>query len=585
MDDTWWPDLLKHIPEENPWSQPMVTVAEINGFGTPSRGQRHSWVALIAPEDLGRMNGKLACLGSRVETSGPHPIADDTRPYRPRFWIEANLADERLKLDPLVLSWQAHNRTAMVLEPGFTMTYGLMPRALADGSLHWDDPAAPEYDIAVIDPPSHYQFPHCPTARVRVSRDHLQDYLSLTKRILIQVYYETRSGPVDRAAARFLGDKSHLDADFDDRVVDVRCDPESGYTAQVWGARILARPGDLPITEDTLDTQGLAWPGISTPLTRQSVRSLRFGDDTLFVRDEVLAIYEGKPEFELSPESGSVSCGNQWSVGFIRRVGRDLLRLEGRKLYEGAPSRVVTHWHAFAASPPPAESLAALHRTPNVATRAKDLTDALVNLGQQLEIFATGLGIQDLTAHDFIGMDPVQRQRSGWWTAPFVEPIARHIPQNLSEPGFLSRCLDLDKVAVEALGEGALRRLVNAFGPQPDTSPYRGLKLLDRLICLAQIAHDSGLPLIEAKDEILKRLGASGKVTFKPVIRLFALSDLRQLAGHRKDASGIPDALARFGLDPAATASGWGTTLDGIYDGTIGDVRHAAEILDRALHG
>jgi hypothetical protein len=64
----------------------------------------------------------------------------------------------------------------MVLDPGFTMTYGLMPRALGDGSLHWDDPAAPEYDVAVIDPPSHYQFPHCPTARTRVSRDHLQDF-------------------------------------------------------------------------------------------------------------------------------------------------------------------------------------------------------------------------------------------------------------------------------------------------------------------------------------------------------------------------------------------------------------------------
>lgn len=58
MDDAWWPDLLKHIPKEDPWADPMVTVAEIRSFGTPPKGRRESWTALVTPEDLKRLGGK-----------------------------------------------------------------------------------------------------------------------------------------------------------------------------------------------------------------------------------------------------------------------------------------------------------------------------------------------------------------------------------------------------------------------------------------------------------------------------------------------------------------------------------------------
>jgi hypothetical protein len=125
--------------------------------------------------------------------------------------------------------------------------------------------------------------------------------------------------------------------------------------------------------------------------------------------------------------------------------------------------------------------------------------------------------------------------------------------------------------------------MVNAMGAQPEANKFRGLKLLDRLVCLAAIADETGLPLAAARDEIFERFRESNTVPSQPLKRLFALSDLRQEEGHRKDGKSIRSALERCGLDPAATASGWGTTLDGIYDGAIGDIRHANAIIECAL--
>ncbi|WP_206243629.1 hypothetical protein [Novosphingobium terrae] len=429
--------------------------------------------------------------------------------------------------------------------------------------------------------PPLYKTPHLTPARVQVSRDHLQDYLTL--RGMVQVYMELHSGPVDHVIEAALGDETHLDLVFKDRSMSLRRGRRDGYDVEVRGAHILARPGPLPITGDTLNTDGLAWPGLPLPLTNQHARQLSVGDDMVYVRDAVLAAYEGRPDFEISPERAGVACGAQRSVDYVTRIGRDLLQLEARKLYEGAPERTIRHWHSFAVEPPAPQDLATMRAQPNVATRAKDLTDALTALGQQLVRLARALDIDDLEAVDFIGMDPAQRQWSGWWNAPFVEAITRHIPTDMTQADLLQRCLELDKVAIEALGERALRRLVNAIGKQSDTNKFRRLKLLDRLLCLADLANITGQHLAGARTDILDRFNEDGARSNQPVRWLFALSDLPQVATHRKTPNTIPDTLERLNLDPKATKSGWGTTLDSIYDAAIMDLRHACVILDQAL--
>lgn len=92
---------------------------------------------------------------------------------------------------------------------------------------------------------------------------------------------------------------------------------------------------------------GLVYP---EPLTGDQAMRMQLIE--VFVTDTVLAMYEGRPEFQIYPEQGAVSYGSQWSVGYTRRIGRDLIAVELRKLYEGAPPDVVRHWHRHAVAPP-----------------------------------------------------------------------------------------------------------------------------------------------------------------------------------------------------------------------------------------
>jgi hypothetical protein len=127
----------------------------------------------------------------------------------------------------------------------------------------------------------------------------------------------------------------------------------------------------------------------------------------------------------------------------------------------------------------------------------------------------------------------------------------------------------LDKLLLEPLAQRHLRALLRAVGvANKEIQDFRGLKLLDRVVCLAQVAVDAGLQIWECGPEIVSRLAADGTRPERPLGRLFALSDLRQLAGHRKDdmEARVADALRRFGLTASAAAGGWGLMLDEVYD-------------------
>jgi hypothetical protein len=311
--EDWWPDLLQGLATADPWQDEMVTVAEMAGFdegGTP--GQRILWSALVRPEDLAALDGNLRAFNHEVESTGrPGPGSAGT--LKPRFHITAYANGKRIVCEPLVLGWVNANQTAMVLDPGFCTTYGLMPRTLGDGSTHWDDPAAPRFDVAVIDRPSVYEDLRVSDARARVSRVHLQDYLTLRGRHLVQVYFEQRTGASDGAAERLLAGADRAETKLRDRELDVIRNRDGSITVQVWGARLIAGPGDLPITADRLDTTGLIWPGFPGPVTHGIARRLR-PFDHVHVRDTVLAAYEGRPGFSAHPEAGRSLSGTSGAL-------------------------------------------------------------------------------------------------------------------------------------------------------------------------------------------------------------------------------------------------------------------------------
>ena len=79
-----------------------------------------------------------------------------------------------------------------------------------------------------------------------------------------------------------------------------------------------------------------------------------------------------------------MSFGTQWSVGFCDRIGRDLIRLELKKLYEGAPPQTTRDWHRHAVAPPSDTALERMANERSVGIRAHELVFAVVALGESL---------------------------------------------------------------------------------------------------------------------------------------------------------------------------------------------------------
>jgi hypothetical protein len=226
------------------------------------------------------------------------------------------------------------------------MTYGLAPRPVGNGAVHWDDPAGPVRDIVKVTAPSVYSFPKATLASVSIFREYVQDYFTLRKKALVQSFYERRFSSTDSEIEERLGSEQFVDLDTPNRQLRLLRIPgrERIILLSASGARLLALPGPLPISNDPLEAEGLIWPGLDGPVVH--ARALGMTPiHCVYVDDRVLADYEGRTDFAVEPESGAVSFGTQWAVGYCSRVGRNLIRLELKKLYEGVPAAVTRNWH------------------------------------------------------------------------------------------------------------------------------------------------------------------------------------------------------------------------------------------------
>ncbi|WOH47554.1 hypothetical protein [Bradyrhizobium sp. sBnM-33] len=587
LGEHWWPKPLAHVRDVDPWADTDVVVAEIRSFDdSPHTGHRHVFSALVPVSDLAELEKNLARFEYGLQTSGPHPSASPSHPYTPKFWIEAE-GPPRRTYEPLVLSWRSHDKTVLQLDPGFAMTYGLVPRHLGNGETRWDDPTAPIYDVASVSAPSVWDFPSGTTACVTVKRDYLRDYLTLRQMALVQVYWEMRWGRTDRAIETRLGGTEGVDIHLMDRRYALRrsWDDKAVIAAQVWGARVIAEPGALPISENALEKDGLIWPGYKEPVT--DAMAMQMGViDMVYVSDTVLAGYEGRPEFRVNPKSGSVGFGTQWTVGFCDRIGRDLIRLELKKLYEGCPPHITRDWHRHAVAPPSKTELVRMAKERDVGTRAEQLVFALVALGESLSRLAEAIPLAGLSPEDFVGLRRKALEYHGWWTFDNIEPIARHIPLALTEDGFLDRCMDLNKLVTEGLSEKSLRLVLRALGvPEEAVEKLRALKLLDSLLCMAQLAEQKGLELPRQGREVWQRLQRDGTEPAQPIERLFSLYELRVLAGHKASSrrERLTKELKRFNLTLGGVGSGYGLLLDGVYELVIHDLEAAKNKINAAL--
>jgi hypothetical protein len=588
-EENWWPSPLAHLRDADPWAEADIVVAEIQSFDDgPHTGHRHLFSALVPIADIEEVKKKLAEFDHEVQASGPRPWASPEHPYTPNFWMGTESEGLlRRTYGPLVLSWRSHDKTVLQLDPGFAMTYGLAPRSLSDGETRWDDPMAPRYDIARVTAPSVWDFPSGTHAFVTIRKDYLQDYLTLRQMALVHGYWEMRWSETDEEIEARLGSQEAIEIKLPDRHFMLRrsWDDKKIVAAQVWGARVVALPGALPISENDLEKNGLLWPGFKEPLTDADAMRMSVGD-VVYVKDTVLGGYEGRPEFRINPNSGSVTFGTQWSVGFCDRVGRDLVQLEIKKLYEGVPPHITREWHSHAVAPPSKEALQRLQKERHVGMRAEEIVYAAVALGESLSRLAGEASLPGLQPEDFVNLRRKALDYQGWWTFPHLEPIGRHIPPNITEDDFLNRCMSLNKIVTEGLSEKDFRLILRSVGVPPEPlEKLRALKLLDCIVRMAQIAEQAGLDLPIQGKEVWRRLEKDGTVPARPIDHLFALYELRVLAGHKasKRHERVLEELKRFGVFPSRDGTGYGLILDRIYDLVIGDLGTARAKIDAAL--
>lgn len=504
-------------------------------------------------------------LGHEVDSTGPYPYPR-AEGYEPRFWIFGTSAipDD---IEPLVLSWTSNNLTVRQPDPGLLMTYGLMPRVENDGTIHWDEPARPTHDVLTVKPVSRYEHFNETLSHVLIRREYLQDYASLRQLSVVCVFYERWIVANDENAPSLLAGAPYRDWRFRDAYIRVQTiqGNESEFHIDIWGHRLLLEPGPFPVSEDASRFGDLSWPGVPKPITDHNWRAQ--GTTFVYVKDEVLGRFEGRPEYDISPESGAVSFGSQWAVSYCGRVERDLIRLEVKKLYEGNSPDIVRHYHQHAVAAP-AGTFAEWSRVRNIAVRARDVVHALARLGDEVAALATRLHGRTVSSSDIVSLDRRWLDHYGWWNADAVEPICRHVPLSATRDAFVARCKDLHQLVVEGLRESALRPLLIGLGV--DSAHIRdlgSLKLLCRLVDLAQLARTSALDLVADRTAVVARFAAPADPS--PCRRLFALNGIRQLDAHRAGASfteNLKQGLRAFGVDPASTAAGFGRAIDVIYD-------------------
>lgn len=408
-------------------------------------------------------------------------------------------------------------------------------------------------------------------------RDYLEDYCSLKGCAAVAVYYEERFSSGDAAFDEVLGEKEGCEYDLPGRRLGIanlkdkyhKLNPQF---SRVWGIRLILSPTSRPITNDI--EPELVWPDDATPMTfERAARDWIYG----YVSDEVLREYESQPEYSVSPESGGVSYGGWWATAYTSRISRDFIQIELKKLYEGCPPHVISHWHKFAVPKAIALENEKAFGNRNIAIRAKELIYSYLQLTEALEVLAdklgTGFSQEDIGSFSTKNVDYV-----GWWSFTELNPLGHVACASATREQFLTRAVTIFKL-FESLKPAPLRAMVLQLKlPKEKVKEFRSLKLLATICQVAALAKEHGHELPEDGDVVVDLWDTTFEL---PLLKkIFALNALRVIQAHAPSAENerkIADAAVVFGIDVKTTTTGWGAAIDTLYDGLIQDINSITE--------
>jgi hypothetical protein len=129
MKKLWLPKCLSHLNE--PYIKDTDETVIIGQLSSEDRngykGHTFLHTALIPTDRLEEALNKKGGIGWKVDAWGPGPVVEKNQVYKSNFWVEGPKGRDD-ELEPLVVSWEHHNKVVMMPNNGLLMCYGTVPK-------------------------------------------------------------------------------------------------------------------------------------------------------------------------------------------------------------------------------------------------------------------------------------------------------------------------------------------------------------------------------------------------------------------------------------------------------------------------
>jgi hypothetical protein len=511
--------------------------------------------AIISPSLVPKI--KASHVNPYVKTTGVNYNKEFI--YSPSYWLYLSKTNGLSKVEPLVVSWESTNNTTLIIDQGFVSTFKLIPRLLND-SIYWDDLSRPKYEVVKNKLISQYDFPKQTWAYVQIQKNYLEDYFYLRKKAAIQVYTVIQNVYPDTDILNILEDEDYYIEEFKQYEIRIQKinHKDNIVRIEINGYKLLY---DSSIPEKTDTVNGHYWKGIDGLVTHWRARH-EMPFEYVYVSDQVLEKYENDDDYEIYPSSGSVKYKGQWGISHCERIGKNGIKLEIKKLYEGVPKEIIDYWNNFSIE------RTDIDKGENIVLKAERLTKKYFLFSRLLSNGINKICKLNLTPSDIITLDEERIEYTGWMEFPDYKPITNHVnTYTFSKEQFLLRCKKLYILIGENLQQRSLRMIVNNLGfPLEETEELKGLKLLELILKYIYVVEETSLtPLVQNKS-ILERVAELKEFNF--LSRLFALYSLRHLDAHKNSSTKnrLEISLKAFGIEPNSITNNYASVCEQVYD-------------------
>ena len=545
----------------------VATRHDVDQHG-PGREYVHMVMAVV-PEDELQGLGVLREAASGVVSYGAYDVGE--RGSLTAFTPSVS------GFDFIVASWGSGNFYGFNLAEKVWMALGLSPRCVGGDQqkVFFDDLSVPEFGVAEGEISTEYHFSPKRNVRWTMSNDYLRRYLWMRGAHGVRVFFYEALVPNSAGLRAVMKGEAQAQLRPDNGWYDCVIREHKGQLlVQVWAGVVAIAPELSP----DQGADGLVWPGVPGAMTRDRADAL-VEFTPVYLDDRFLERYERHPVFGTVPfrVDGQWHCSpsyrGQWSFTGCTRVGRNLIRVPMRELYQPKPDRELLHAHAHALDP--AEVAEFNLSEEHVVSKTARLVDQLLDLSDRLVALGGAVGATSPAVGEIVGISRAELRANGWLNYPKLTRLSRAAPLTMTEEAFLSRCKSIHELW-QCIPNGFLRDLlVRAGHTRSAVRTLGSLKLLQALSNIVERLNAGG----ERVDSFRNGAQPEDLTTDNSAFAaLFVNNDFRIADAH--DAAFTVGKLEIIGFDPAGLNQGYGCALDHVFDGVIGTFAHFnAELL------